>query len=76
MVEAIRQTFAYSAGSSRSAWLGGVRNDEGVVYREVALDSFDQLLAFSNRLQKMGFAEEVIKQTARIESYDLTFRKH
>ncbi|MGJ7531419.1 hypothetical protein [Variovorax sp. GB1P17] len=75
VLAAIEKAFAKSRGSTSNVWTLGVRNVDGIVYREVLVNSLDQLPAVSNALAKLGFAEEMDEEGGMIDGYDATFRK-
>ena len=71
---AIQATFKGALGDTDSVQTIGVRNTEGVVYREVQINSLDQIASLTNRLHKLGFTIEMDEEGGMIDGYDATFR--
>jgi len=57
-----------------TAFTAGIRNSEGIVYREVTLYGLNQAMGFANRMDKAGFIDEMPDDGGQIDGYDTTFR--
>lgn len=71
----IEATFRRALGDTDSTYRMGIRNSDGIVYRQVAVNSFEQLAAITNRLHKLGFTQEMDEGGGMIDGYDATFRR-
>lgn len=71
----IEATFRRALGDTDSTYRMGIRNSDGIVYREVTMNSIDQLAAIANRLHKLGFTQEMDEEGGMIDGYDGTFRR-
>lgn len=71
----IEATFRRALGATDDIYRGGIRNSDGIVYREVTMNSFEQLPALANRLHKLGFTQEMDEEGGMIDGYDATFRR-
>lgn len=74
VIAAIEATFKRAMGSTSDTYTAGIRNESGIVYREVLFDSFEQLPSLANRLRKLGFTEEMDEEGGMIDGYDATYR--
>ncbi|WP_313605800.1 hypothetical protein [Comamonas jiangduensis] len=71
---AIETTFKRALGATNVTYRAGIRNESGVIYREVVMDSLDQLPALTNRLRKLGLIEEMDEEGCMVDGYDVTYR--
>jgi len=56
-------------------WRIGVRNESGEVYRVIYLSSMEEAAAFSERLEHIGFIDELPQDSQFIPGCDTTFRQ-
>ncbi|MEN2384188.1 hypothetical protein [Comamonas sp. A7-5] len=75
VIDAIEATFKRALGETDSTYTAGIRNADGIVYRKVIMDSFDQLLTLSDRLSKLRFTEELDEDGGLIDGFDATYRQ-
>lgn len=56
-------------------WRIGVRNEDGEIYRVIYLSNMQEAVALSDRLERLGFIDEMPQDSQFIPGCDTTFRQ-
>ena len=75
VLKAIQTTFDRALSTAFTDFRLGVRNEAGIVYREVTLDSLDQFAAFAHSLRKLGFTEQMDEDCGMFGGFDAAYQK-